>query len=351
MSKSRVWIFPYRNALGVNVDGSVLLFLSIMRIAVAIVNFNSGRDLYRCIKALRSGRLSPSQIVVVDNASSDGSVEYATKDGPEPSVSIIWSPINLGYGSACNLAFRDCDCDVLIAMNPDAFVDPVWLEQIAASFASVKAGAVGGKARRSDGRTLYHAGGWLESPMMQGRHYGYGQEDDGQHNTRRNMPYVVGCAIAISARAFRDVGGFDPRYFLYYEEVDLCFRLQRAGYDVIYEPNATLIHHGGAVTQQGSTTFFSRYHTSRYRFVTQNFDSNFLFDQWLPAERAYALRNLSRRERDGLILAAYNFASQNHEEARSKTLVQRVIRQLKDVAALHETTIEEGTESDVCGWL
>lgn len=261
---------------------------------------------------------------------------------------------NVGYGAACNTGFSDSRCDILVAMNPDAFVDEGWADGVARAFASPAVGAVGGKARHTASSCLYHAGAWVEGPLMQGRHFGHGESDMGQHDSPKSVPYVVGCAIALSRNAFEKVGGFDPAYFLYFEEVDLCFRLRRAGYDILYAPGATFAHDGGSVTQQRSLAFYARYHTSRYRFIIRNYDPVTIEEIWLPAESEYAFRKLSYNERRGLIEAARAFESQRvHQPATigPNSLVDRIAKRLSTISNMHDSATEFGTETDVYGWL
>jgi GT2 family glycosyltransferase len=238
------------------------------RVAVVIVNFNAGGNLIRCLNAVVSQTRPPDLVVLVDNASSDGSIAAARELCPD--VTLIQNEENLGFAAANNQAIALCaergiDCAALL--NPDAFAEPRWLEALLdaaqrmpgyASFASrlLRDGSEDVVDGLGD---AYHVSGvaWRR-----------------QHGARlkqswlRERDVFSACAGAAlySIAAVREVGGFDEDFFCYMEDVDLGFRLQLAGYRCRFVPDAVARHIGSATT--GHRSAFSTYYGQRNLVLT-----------------------------------------------------------------------------------
>lgn len=165
-------------------------------------------------------------------------------------------------------------------------MSPDWVEQLVAPFGEdERIGAVGCKIFYPDGVTLQHAGGVLDGARASSTHRGYGERDMGQYDQPCELEFVTGAALALRLSALAEVGLFDEGYNpAYYEEVDLCWRLRRAGYTVRYQPTATLRH-----AESASITNLVRRSTlanrNRLRFVVKTFDSERLWNDFLLAER------------------------------------------------------------------
>ncbi len=226
-------------------------------IAVIIVNFNSGTLLSECLHHLRAQILSPDRIIVVDNASSDGSIMGLERDYPK--VEWLCLDRNLGFAAANNLAVQQVEgVEWLALLNPDAFPDPDWLERLltaaqahpdCASFGSLLLDAR--DPSRLDGTgDIYHVSG-LAWRRNHGRLTDFGATVAGA--------IFAPCAAAALYRraAFLEAGGFDEAYFCYFEDVDLGFRLQLLGYSCRYVPDAVVRHVGSAIT--GRSSPFSLY--------------------------------------------------------------------------------------------
>jgi GT2 family glycosyltransferase len=229
-------------------------------VAVAIVNANSGDDLLRALEALGRQTVPPNRTIVVDNASTDGSADGAEKRFP--GVEVARLDKNLGFAAANNLAARQAeDARWLALLNPDAFPAPTWLEELLAAtdaqpeyafFASriVKANEEGTLDSTGD---VVHVSGvaW--------------QRDHGAPATVERAAGEVFSASAAAALYDRDaflaVGGFDERFFCYYEDTDLALRLRLAGYRCWYVPAAVVRHVGSA--SAGRDSDFLLYHTHR----------------------------------------------------------------------------------------
>ncbi|MGB2680264.1 MAG: glycosyltransferase family 2 protein [Candidatus Competibacter sp.] len=228
-------------------------------VAVIIVNFNSGALLAECLRHLSAQTRRPERIIVVDNASRDGSADHADDVGVE------WLRLdrNIGFAAANNLAARRAgEVEWLALLNPDAFPEPDWLARLldaacahpnCASFGSRMIDAKDGG--RLDGTgDVYHVSG-----LAWRRDHGRPLEE----GTREAGEIFAPCAAAALYRraAFFEVGGFDEAYFCYFEDVDLGFRLRLQGYQSRYAPDATVRHVGSALT--GRRSAFSVYHGHR----------------------------------------------------------------------------------------
>ena len=231
------------------------------RIAVVIVNFNGGMLLGECLRHLRAQTRRPERVIVVDNASRDGSADRLENDYPE--IEVVRLDRNLGFAAANNVAVRRAgEVEWLALLNPDAFPEPDWLERLlAAAQAHPECASFGarlvdaGDPGRLDGTgDVYHASG-LAWRRDHGRPIASGTSEAGE--------IFASCAAAALYRreAFCEAGGFDESYFCYFEDVDLGFRLRLLGYGCRYVPDAVVRHVGSAVT--GKRSPFSIYHGHR----------------------------------------------------------------------------------------
>jgi GT2 family glycosyltransferase len=230
------------------------------RIAVVVVNWNGGELLRECLQALAVQERRPDRVLVVDNGSTDGSLERAL---PEcPSAEAIRLGANVGFAAANNVALRVCaDCDGVALLNPDARPAPSWLSRLAAAAeANPGCAAFASQLRSSresgllDGTgDVYHVSGLVWRA-------GHGVPVPAPEGPR---DVFSACAAAALYRrdALLEVGGFDERYFCYLEDVDLGFRLRLRGHRCLYVPDAVARHVGSRTTGRGSD--FSTYHGHR----------------------------------------------------------------------------------------
>lgn len=230
------------------------------RTAVVVVNKNAGLHLAHVLECLEVQSVRPHRVIVVDNASDDGSLDGL--DERFPQVEFIRSAENLGFAAANNLAVRAADdCEFVALLNPDAFPEPNWLCTLLAAAGEHPGHAafgstllLAGDTGTSDGTgDEYHVSGlaWRRdqgAPAAPGRESG--------------ETFSVCAAAALYRRdAFLAVGGFDEAFFCYYEDSDLAFRLRLAGHGCLYVPEAVAHHVGSATT--GLLSHFTIYHSTR----------------------------------------------------------------------------------------
>lgn len=231
-----------------------------MTVALLIVNWNGGDLLRRCLQSVREQRRPPDHVIVIDNGSTDDSLARA-----EPllnAVQVIKLDTNTGFAHANNVGARAAPgVDALALMNPDVIADPGWLEALVAA-AEADPSAAGFASRmlmastpRLDGvGDSYHVSGraWRKGHGLAATAWPPGDVDT-----------FGACAAAALYRrdAFEEVGGFDERFFCYFEDVDLAFRLRLRGYTCRYVHAAVVQHAVSAVS--GYRSDFALYHGER----------------------------------------------------------------------------------------
>jgi GT2 family glycosyltransferase len=259
------------------------------RVLLIVVNWNGRAYLEGCLSSLLALDYPDFSVTVVDNASTDGSPDFVRDRFPE--VALLCSAQNLGYGGGANLALRTCLADVAVVLNTDISVPADWLTNLVAPLADDPAiGIAGSKMYYPGGQIIQHAGGYITAPQAWPGHYGLNDKDQGQHNAIRDVDYVIGAALAVKRTALKQIGLFDEGYFLYYEDVDLCRRARRAGYRVVYIPDAWLTHLESAITVKGSPAYLEWFYRGRWRFILKHYDPAQILSASIPAEQAWLTR-------------------------------------------------------------
>ncbi len=256
-----------------------------MRASVIVLVWNGMADLAECLTALHAQESADLEIIVVDNASSDGSADFVSST--YPGIRLIRSERNVGFAAGNNLGLRVATGEILMLLNQDTVVRPDWARALLAALDErPTCGAVGSKALYPDGR-IQHAGGYVDE-RGEGAHYGYGQPDQGQFEQTRDVDYVTGAAMAVSRRAMEAAGGLDEGFAgAYFEDVDWCYRIREAGFRVVYAPQAVLVHkERSATTERGPESLYA-IQRNRLRFVLKHWPTARLVEPFLAAERTW----------------------------------------------------------------
>ncbi len=232
------------------------------KVTVVIVNWNGEPFLERCLSALMCQTVKPHEIILVDNASSDGSLEIARRF---PSVRVLKQDQNTGFARGNNLAIAVAaeDSEWLALINPDAFAKPRWLEALlAAAENNPSFDVFGSKLVNAIEPTLLDGAGdaYHISGLVWRMGHGLAMSTVAEQECEVFSP----CAAAALYRcsALRELGGFDEDYFCYVEDVDLGFRLRLAGYRCLYVPQS-VAYHVGSGTTGGQHSDFAMYHGHR----------------------------------------------------------------------------------------
>jgi GT2 family glycosyltransferase len=245
-------------------------------VAVVIVSWNSARTLPDCLSSLLALVRPPQQIVVVDNASSDGAPQLVHERFPQ--VQLIRCSENTGYCRANNVGIRATSAPFVLVLNPDVRLMPGFLEELLPAFGDAEVGLAAGKLLRWEGRTLDSCG-QLRARSRRAIDRGYGREDRGQLDRDEDVFGACGAAALcrramLETVALADGSTFDERYFAYYEDLDLAWRARRRGWRAVYRHRALGRHARGALAIGGARRALSRhgaelrYHIVKNRYLT-----------------------------------------------------------------------------------
>jgi GT2 family glycosyltransferase len=224
-----------------------------------VVTWNGAHLLPTCLDSVLG---EGARVLVVDNASADDTLDLLASR--YPSVDVVRSATNTGFAGGVAQALEHVGTQVTVLLNNDAEVRVGWLPALLRALDEPGVAAASSKLLLPDGR-INSAGG-LVTARGYGHDRGFGELDDGRFDEPADIMYGCGAACAFKTAAIREVGGIDPRFFLYYEDVDLSWRLHLAGYTVRYVPDALVVHQHSASTGAGS--LLHTYYTERNRLAT-----------------------------------------------------------------------------------
>ncbi|MFH1171402.1 MAG: glycosyltransferase family 2 protein [bacterium] len=243
-------------------------------VAIIVVNWNGADDTIACVTSLQSLAYPNYKIIVVDNASTDDSAERIEQRFGS-AIDLIRNPINDGYAQGNNVgiahALQKYAPSFFWVLNNDATVEPGTLPALIERATKPDTpGLVGSLIRYSDSETVYCLGGgilntWTGIDRLLGAKLPLAKAYTPSH-----LSYVAGCSLFLSARVYSATGGFDPDYFLYSEEADLCLRATRAGFRIAYAPAAIVHHQSSKSTGYYSTTYIYYFLRNKLVFMKKN---------------------------------------------------------------------------------
>ncbi len=228
-------------------------------VAVVILNWNGRKFLEEFLPSVVASTYVHKKIIVADNASTDDSISFLKKNYPE--VSIILNPSNEGFAKGYNLALQQVTADYYVLLNSDVEVTPFWIEPIVSLMESDrKIAACQPKVLSHANRTQFEyagaSGGWIDKfgyPFCRGRIFEICERDEGQYNTVQPCFWASGAAMFVRAELYQQQGGLDEFFFAHQEEIDLCWRLQLAGYSIYVHPTSVVYHVGGGTLPKGNS--------------------------------------------------------------------------------------------------
>jgi len=214
------------------------------RVITIILNTNRREDTLACLQSLQQSTYPNSEIIVLDNASTDGSVEAIKAQ--YPNVQIVNLEANLGYAGNNNVGIRlaiEQSADWVFVLNEDTVVEPTCIENlIRATYKNENIGVIGPMIYTFDDPPLISsAGGVIDWLHADGTNAGMGESDRGQFQARM-VDFLNGCGMLVSKSAIEKAGLLDESFFIYYEETDWCTRIKKAGFDLWFEPSAKMKH-------------------------------------------------------------------------------------------------------------
>ena len=250
-------------------------------VRVICVTFNPGPELASFAASLRTATNAPVHLVLVDNGQDRTVVEQVAR---EHGARVLRTGQNLGYGRAANLGAADADQDWLVVVNPDIVWHPGSLDTLLeAGAAHPEAGSLGPAILDPDG-TRYPSARALPS-LTQGAGHAllgsiwpgnpwtraYRRTQESTTDRRRPAGWLSGACLVLRTEAFRQVGGFDEAYFMFFEDLDLGERLGRAGWVNLHVPAAQVTHVGGTSWRARPAAMISAHHASAARYLSRRY--------------------------------------------------------------------------------
>ena len=255
-----------------------------MKITIIVVNFNSVADTAECLKSLSKliKHDFELEIVLVDNASTDGSVVNIRKEFPH--VTILVNSQNLGFSEGNNVGISYSlkrSADFILLLNNDTTVDQHLVTKLLDAAKSYPQGGIfcpkiyfypgfethRGRYKASElGQVIWYGGGLMDWDNVLGSHRGVDEVDKGQYQEVIKTAYGTGCALFVRRAVFEKVGMLDPKFYLYYEDLDFSMRSRKKGFEIFYVPQA-LIWHKNAGSAGGTGSDLQAYYITRNRLL------------------------------------------------------------------------------------
>jgi GT2 family glycosyltransferase len=229
-------------------------------VAIVILNWNGQSFLQQFLPSVLATIYANKKIVVVDNASTDNSVEFLKTNFP--AVNIISNTTNEGFAKGYNTGLKQIDADYYVLLNSDVEVTPNWVMPIITLLENDKTiAACQPKMLAQHNKQLFEyagaSGGWIDYlgyPFARGRVFDVCEKDEGQFEDAQPCFWASGAALFVKAKIYQELHGLDEYFFAHQEEIDFCWRVQLLGYKVYVEPKS-IVYHVGAGTLAKTSNF------------------------------------------------------------------------------------------------
>jgi N-acetylglucosaminyl-diphospho-decaprenol L-rhamnosyltransferase len=247
---------------------------------VVAVTYSPGSTLAGFVESLASATTRPVEVVLADNGSTDGAPERAAAESPH--VRLLRTGGNIGYGAAANAGLADVHEGWALVANPDVRFEPGSVDELLAAAARWPRAATVGPAIRTPEGELYPSARDLPALGTGIGHALFGwvwpaNPWTARYRREREAPrerpagWLSGSCFLVDLTAFHSVGGFDPGYFMYFEDVDLGERLGRRGWLNVYAPSAVVVHEGGHATRREPHRMQRVHHASALRYLSRRY--------------------------------------------------------------------------------
>jgi GT2 family glycosyltransferase len=228
-------------------------------IAIVILNWNGRKYLEKFLPSVLASISSNTNIVVADNGSTDDSISFLETKYPD--IRIIRFTENYGFAKGYNEALKQVEAKYYVILNSDVEVKPGWLQPMFVLLENdTTIAACQPKILSYNNKKIFEyagaAGGWLDKygyPFGKGRIFDVCEEDNGQYDQSEPIFWASGAALFIRSSVFHQLKGFDEYFFAHQEEIDLCWRIQLAGYKIYSCPSSVVYHVGGGTLPRGNS--------------------------------------------------------------------------------------------------
>ncbi|MBI4831017.1 MAG: glycosyltransferase family 2 protein [Candidatus Lindowbacteria bacterium] len=252
------------------------------RVSILLVNWNTKHVLLDCVGSVYETYPKCKEIIVVDNASTDDSVSCLREE--YPLVHVVENTKNEGFAKACNQAIRAASGDYMVCLNPDTVVLPNSIDRMEEFLdGNEDVGMVGPMLLSADGtlqpscRNFISTGNLLLQHLIprKGAFQTLSKAmilEYSDHNKIRDTDWLIGACLMIRRSAVEQVGLFDETFYHFYEDADLCYRMRKAGWRVVFFPDAKIIHYGGMSSEirWGEETILQNYR-SKHNFIRKHY--------------------------------------------------------------------------------
>lgn len=310
-------------------------------VSIIIPHFNGNEILRRCLESLAAAEYSNREVILVDNASTDGSAEEVAQRFPE--VVLIRNSENLGYAGGCNSGLRYARGEYLVFLNNDTVVEPDWLiHLVQAGESNRRIAACQPKLLSIHDKTMFDyagaAGGEIDIfgyPFCRGRIFFTCEKDEGQYDEGGGIFWASGTCLFIRKSAWEQLGGFDEDFFAHMEEIDLNWRLHLVGYRVVAAPQSRVYHSAGATLKPESPQKIFLNHRNNLIMILKNYESKNLL--WIFPIRIffdlltlfYSLLRLDT-VRAKAVVSALIYVLVNRKAIKLKRKSVQILRQIPD---------------------
>ena len=262
-----------------------------MDLSVVIVSFNARDYLRRCLGSLYEHTAGIGyEVIVVDNASWDDSVQMVESEFPQ--ASLIRCSANQGFAAACNRGIAQAKGEFILLLNPDTEIaDNAFAPMVAYCRQQPQVGILGPKLLNSDGSLqlscrrfpshltgLFNRQSILTRLLPRNRFSSRYLMSDWNHNSIAEVDWLSGACTLLRRQMLADIGPLDEGFFMYIEDVDICYRAHQGGYRVVYFPQAVVTHHIGRSSDTLPNRSILQWHRSMWRYYRKHMRSNPLLD-------------------------------------------------------------------------
>lgn len=222
-------------------------------VSIVVLNWNGKHFLKDCLNSLQKVIYKNLEIIVVDNASSDGSVEFIKKNYPE--VKVIKNKENYGFAKGNNIGFKASKGKYILILNNDTIITSNFFDSLVEDFEKdSQIACLQPQIRLLDNKNLLDGVGAFLTPTGFLYHFGYLKDKSKlKYNKKISIFSAKGACIFLRREVIEKIGLFDEDFFIFFEETDLCFRIWLAGYVVVYEPKSIMYHVGGGDTTSSNS--------------------------------------------------------------------------------------------------
>lgn len=310
-------------------------------VSVIVLNYNGrkrlGKILHNCLESVLKTDYPNFEVLFVDNASTDDSINYVKeKFGQDKKLRIIQNERNFGFAEGNNAGIRNAKGRYIALLNSDTRVDPNWLKELVRAIQPSDVGAVQSKLLQMDSAdTLDCAGGFID-------YYGYHFERGrGEKSSKYSQPgeifYAKGAGVLFKREVLAKTGLFDPEIFMYFDETDLCWRIWLSGYKVLFAPKSIVYHASGLTASKLQQKTRSYYYTRNHILVLlKNYDLGNMFKA-VAVSIIFEFRNMVlflARRKPHVSIAIIEALSWNlfHSKYawKKRQVIQRLVRKVSD---------------------